>query len=390
MACRFQIYYYWAANIRRVLYWMRRYAVVPSWMALEKASGKLICPSALLCSKLPFKQPIITYTSNPVVIYTVLIWNQFRHSFNLTGKSLAAPVTKNHMFTPSVTDKPFDVWTDLGIESLYDLYVENRYASFEQLSCKFNIHKSQFFRYLQLGCFVTSNLDCFPLCPPTSLLDSIFKCKSDTSQIMSRIYTMLNSCQVTRLDSLRGKWEGVLETSISDTIWQKIIQRIPSSSVCLMVIQFKIVHRLHWSKERLSKIKTDLDPTCDRCRQLPATLLHMFWSCPKLHGFWQSIFETFSRICGKTIHPSPLISSFGVVPADFLSSRCNTNTIAFGSLLARRLILFKWKHFLLPTYGQWIREVMSHIHLENLDTPSKVLLGNSIPLGNHLQPTLNV
>lgn len=124
--------------------------------------------------------------------------------------------------------------------------------------------------------------------------------------------------------------------------------------------------RLHWSKERRSKIKTDLDPTCDRCRQLPATLLHMFWSCPKLHGFCQLIFENFSRICGKTIHPSPLISLFGVVSADFSLKRCNMNTIAFGSLLARRLILFKWKHFLPPTYGQWIREVMSHIHLEKI------------------------
>jgi len=256
------------------------------------------------------------------------------------------------MFTPSVTDGAFDSWPQIGIKSLYDLYIGDTFASFEQISQRFGIPRSDFFRYLQVRCFVISNSDCFPLCPPKSLLDSIFKCSTVTKQIISKIYTLLNSHQVISLESLKRKWETDLEEPIS----------------CLRhaVVQFKIVHRLHWSKVRLSKFKPDLDPTCDRCKQAPATLLHMFWTCPRLYIFWQSIFDAFSGICGKTIHPSPLISLFGVPPVEISLSKCNTNMIAFGSLLARRLILSKWKDSHPPAYGHWIREVMCHIHLEKV------------------------
>ena len=134
------------------------------------------------------------------------------------------------------------------------------------------------------------------------MLETIFKCNVDT-KIISRIYTLLNTHNVSSLDSLRNKWEADLGGNFPEAIWQKILQRIYSSSICLRhtVVQFKIVHRLHWTKDRLSKIKRDIDPTYDRCKQAPVTLLHMLWSCPKLYNFWQSIFKTFSRICGKTV-----------------------------------------------------------------------------------------
>ena len=56
-----------------------------------------------------------------------------------------------------------------------------------------------------------------------------------------------------------------------------MLQRIHSSSICLRhaVIQFKMVNWVHWSKAKLSKIRPDLDPTCDRCKQAPDTLLDM-------------------------------------------------------------------------------------------------------------------
>ena len=78
------------------------------------------------------------------------------------------------------------------------------------------------------------------------------------------------------------------------------------------VVQFKVAHRLHWSKARLSWINSDVDPTCDRCIQAPATLLHMFWTCPRLFTFWQSVFGTFTKILGRVVQLSPLIAIFGV------------------------------------------------------------------------------
>lgn len=365
------MYYYWAANIRALLYWLRDDGSdvnSTEWIGLERASIRSSSPAALLCSKIPLEQPISAFTTNPVIIHSIKTWNQFRRTFNLTDLSPVTPLIKNHMFVPSMMDEAFKIWARSGIGTLSDLYIENTFASFVQLQQKYDLHKSHFYRYLQLRGFVASNSDCFPLSPPESLLEIILKCKVNMKKIIGRIYTLLNTHNMNSLDSLRTKWETDLDETISEEKWQKIIQRIYSSSICLRhtVIQFKIVHRLHWTKDRLSRIKTDIDPTCDRCRQAPATLLHMFWSCPRLYSFWHSIFEAFSGICGKTVHPSPLISLFGVAPVSSLFSRNQLDMMAFCSLLARRLILFKWKDALPPTYGQWIREVMSHVHLEKI------------------------
>ncbi len=42
----------------------------------------------------------------------------------------------------------------------------------------------------------------------------------------------------------------------------------------------------------------------------------MFWSCPKLEGFWRDIFKSFSDIYGVSIDPDPLLAVFGSSPED--------------------------------------------------------------------------
>lgn len=272
------------------------------------------------------------------------------------------------MFPPSVSDGTFGVWFRSGIHSLQDLYVDNNFASFEQLVNRFNIPRSHFFRYLQLRNFIASHSNCFPLYPQVSLLDSIFKMGKNLKQIIGKIYGLLNLFNLSTLDYLKHKWEEDLSEQIPDAVWQKVIRRIHTSSICQRhtVVQFKIVHRLHWSKVRLSKIRPELDPTCDRCKQAHATLLHMFWTCPKLHHFWQSIFNTLSKILMEQIDPSPLTALFGVTPQAVNLSNCKSNMVAFCTLLARRLILLRWKDPLPPSYSHWIRETMQHLKLEKI------------------------
>ncbi len=264
-------------------------------------------------------------------------------------------------------DEAFDAWARKGVISLSDLYMDGNFTSFEQLAQKYDIPKAHFYRYLQLRNFVALNSNDFPSCPPISLIDSIFECKSVKKQTISKIYELLSMYDSTPLDLLKNKWETDLNEPISEEIWHKIIQGIVSSSICLRhaVIQFKIV-RLHWSKVRLSKIKADIDPICDQCSQAPDTLLHMFWTCPRLYMFWTDFFETFSGVFGEVVEPSPFLALFGVAPENTLLNTREVNMLAFGSLLARRLILFKWKDPIPPIHSHWIREVMGHLKLEKI------------------------
>ncbi len=92
------MYYYWAANIRALLYWINNDTSPPVWLILEGASVGPTSLAALLCSRLPFAQPISSLISNPVVIHSIKIWNQIRRSFSLKDLLQAAPIIKNYMF----------------------------------------------------------------------------------------------------------------------------------------------------------------------------------------------------------------------------------------------------------------------------------------------------
>ena len=117
------------------------------WMVLERASIGSTSPAALLCSKLPFKQPISAFTTNPVVIHSIKTWNQFRRTFNLTDLSLVVPLIKNHMFVPSMMDEAFNVWARNGIGKLSDLYIGNRFATFFGCAISYTIFGSPSLRH---------------------------------------------------------------------------------------------------------------------------------------------------------------------------------------------------------------------------------------------------
>ena len=94
---------------------------------------------SLLCLP-PTSSPAPTVHSSSVVVKNCLqIWNQFRWHFGLQVIPVLAPVHSNPLFTPSVIDKVFKIWKDLGIVSIKQLYISGIFASFDQLTQAFNL-----------------------------------------------------------------------------------------------------------------------------------------------------------------------------------------------------------------------------------------------------------
>lgn len=94
------------------------------------------------------------------------------------------------------------------------------------------------------------------------------------------------------MDHLRSAWQDDLGGEITEEQWQTVLARIHSCSICARhgLLQFKIIHRVHWSKQKLHKIFPSIDPSCDRCGLTPVSLGHRSW--PKLSNYWRSIFQT--------------------------------------------------------------------------------------------------
>lgn len=123
------------------------------------------------------------------------------------------------------------------------------------------------------------------------------------------------------------------------------------------LIQFKVVHRAH--TVYLAQMFPGASPMCNRCQCAKGTLIHMFWTCPKLERYWRSIFNTLSAVLQHRLEPGPLVALFGVAPEDLWLSASVYKVLAFSSLLAHRAILLKCKDPFPPTHAQWIRDMMS-------------------------------
>uniref|UniRef100_A0A3Q1EXS2 Reverse transcriptase domain-containing protein n=1 Tax=Acanthochromis polyacanthus TaxID=80966 RepID=A0A3Q1EXS2_9TELE len=362
------LFYYWACNIRILHYWIRAdgSCTQPAWLHLEISSCiQSTLPSLIYAPKqLPSKE----YYNNIIIKNTLKIWYQFRQYFKLYTFSLRAPISKNPAFPPSIGDAAFKLWSMLGIKSFNDLYIDNTFASFQQLSSKFCLPKSNFFRYLQIRSFIKEKTSHFPTRPPSQGVDMILSLPPPSKGLISYIYERIHSFRDSSIRMVRITWEQDLGFTIQDDAWEKILFRVHKSSLCARhgLIQCKILHQTHWTKLKLSRIFPNVTPDCNRCHQAPANSAHMFWSCPSLQQYWTEVFAILSAVLNLDLHLDPLLALFGIVPITLTLPKFKSDFIAFLTLLARRRILLCWKSPLPPLCEAWIRDVLHFSRLEKI------------------------
>lgn len=102
-------------------------------------------------------------------------------------------------------------------------------------------------------------------------------------------------------------WEEDLGFSIDEVQWDNILNLCARHGL----IQCRILHRIHYSNHRLSKIIPNVQDLCNTYGQSPANLVHIFWSCLKLSNYWSRIFDTLQKAYNIAITPSPLSAIFG-------------------------------------------------------------------------------
>lgn len=107
-------------------------AVTPTWV---KKESSLCHPSsilALLGGSIPL--PVSIRKSKVVIWHSLKILKQFRATLGLQLISLFSPLTNNPIFLPSLHSSAFNTWHSKGVQQLEDLYIDNIFDSFSQLS----------------------------------------------------------------------------------------------------------------------------------------------------------------------------------------------------------------------------------------------------------------
>lgn len=200
-----------------------------NWCQSEAAS----CSSSLRALACDTSQSsLLSRSSNPVVTETLKIWSQIRRHFGWLTLPLATPICNNHLFVPAKMDLRFSVLEHKGLGTLGDLYVNDVFASFNELVTRFNFNKSDLFRYFQLRNFAKKCSTLFPKIPTSSGIDLVLRAKTLVKGHISYLYKLTSSPSESLLYRTKMKWESELHMSFSELFWEGAVRAINSSSSC--------------------------------------------------------------------------------------------------------------------------------------------------------------
>lgn len=145
-------HYYWSANAQALLYWHQAFPTepnkaTPAWLAIEqdiKSTSLSVLRNAVKISPGPFKG--IGFVAE----HSLKVWYQTKKTFNLANPSIFATICHNHAFHPAWSDVNFYIWKKKGLATVKYLYIDNVFASFDQLNQHLIYNQQPFFFYLQV------------------------------------------------------------------------------------------------------------------------------------------------------------------------------------------------------------------------------------------------
>lgn len=185
--------------------------------------------------------------------------------------------------------------------------------------------------------------------------------------LISDFYISLQQDKVDT-SNIRTHWERDLGIIITDKQWNHSLTQIHRCSInvrhCLM--QFKIVHRLHYSKVKLHRLFPSVSPLCEKCETSEATLAHSFILCPKIENYWIDVFNIISKILGFQVKPDPQIIIFNLSENLSGLSLSQQHFVNFCLISAKKCILMLWKGKDVPNVKMWIADVVNSLEMERI------------------------
>lgn len=148
-----------------------------------------------------------------------------------------------------------------------------------------------------------------------------------TLRRMNQTFIICKECLLVNKDFCK-KYENVLLTFLQHitsppeinnqdkllAVLSKKCKDLHTSSICARhgLLQCKILHQAHWTKEKLSERCPDIDPAFNHCKMIFKYILELLQAM-----YWTSV-KTVSEVLGVTTDPCPIIVLFRV-PSDVYS-----------------------------------------------------------------------
>lgn len=354
--------YHQAIHLGRLIDW-RRHRETKLWTHLEQSHTLIPLGGTPWCySSLPRELKQHPLIGNTARICAKLISKPHISSRN----SPLVPIIGHPLFTPGLQDRVFRVLGESGIHSAIHFSTGGAWKTYTELSNPQGLFRLDFMRTLQLGHFLHS------ITPPADVdqgLTTLEEICSNTGTLphtISLMYSLLITPPSDYIPPGLTKWEEELGCSFNLTQRQRILRFTHKSSICAKTQEtnYKILSRWYRTPTLLHKISPTISEECWRCQRDKGTLLHIFWSCPKLSRFWKVVHETIQLFTDRIIPKDPAL--FLLHATDIPDKVYKRSVIRHLLDAARACIPLCWKLTTPPPIDMWLCKVEDIKHMEDL------------------------
>ena len=353
-------HYSLAINLQYIYKWTHPTPSDSTWQEIEETFCQNIPLSALPFCSISIKQHPCFKIST--ISSTLTAWWKLYKITNATlSPSTLTPIWNNLDLLMNKKPLHFRTWAEKGITQLEHIFQNNTLVPFADLVQKFGIRSTQYLEYLQLQSSIMSsyktrniNLELPPV--PSELLRI-----ESRKKLTAKIYQIITKSDTT-ISIPHHKWEQDLQLSPDAGFWTKICNNIytMSKNANLQLIQYKIIHRTHFTRQKLSKF-TSISDTCINCTQNTTdNYIHAIWFCSPVFLFWKQVTESLSALLDCHIPLSPSLCLLGDTSATTLNPSY-IQLLLSALTIAKKTILNNWKSKTSINILQWKRQLSDHI-----------------------------
>lgn len=170
-----------------------------------------------------------------------------------------------------------------------------------------------------------------------------------------------------------SKWEADLSISSSHSFWPQICLNTfrMTQNPNLQLIQYKILHRTHYTGQRMFRMGLTHSNICSHCTDnTPDNYAHALWFCAPVQKFWLEVCEDLSTWLKCSIPACPTLCILGDL--DNINVEINSAHMVLTVLcIAKKTILMNWKTKNNLCINQFRNFLLDYISMETMSASSK-------------------
>lgn len=258
------------------------------WVQIEQSQTHILLKGTLWC-----------YDDLPSGLKAhPLIGTTLRHSHLITSqKSLAFktsplfPILVHLNFEPGLHPAEYPTLRSSDCDHAAKFVINRKWPSILELTEATGNFQLPFWKAAQLHHFLHSIPDPQDFTRQLTTFEDLCLGIDPLAHILSQTYSLLNTPKEKPQLPCLTRWEKDLNCMFSAVQKQCIITLALKTSLCIKTQEtnFKLLPRWYLTPSRLHKCFPSASNHCWRCGEEEGTLLHIFWSCPRLKDFWGEV-----------------------------------------------------------------------------------------------------